>query len=852
MTEKYQGLNSLDVQRLKNKYGLNEIAYSKQKSIIKIFVEIMREPMFILLVSSATLYIFLGDYKEGLILLSATILVIFITFFQYRKAENALAALRKLATPRALVLRDNIKTWIIGRDVVPGDIVFLNEGDRIVADAILLEENNLWIDEAILTGESMPVKKAVYTNQINFAQNSNNQTDGQVFSGTLVVQGNAVTKVIATGVDSKFGQIGIALNDIKEDITKLQIEMKALIKRLFFIGILVSVVVIIAFYFSRGGIVDAILNGISTSMAVLPEEFPVVLTVFLAIGAWRLSKIKVLTRKPSAIETLGAVTVLCVDKTGTITMNSMEIACLYDGVHVFGKDQLKTLTSMPFDLIEVASLASTTNATNPMENAIQSMMERIILIHKSRFQLDKTKVINAYPLTNECPCMTNIYASIDKKVYHVFTKGAPEYVFKLCGLNDVEVRLHESMLNTMAQQSLRVIAIASADYYTSSFPNDQADLRLNFRGLIAFEDPIRSEVPFAMKECKAAGVKVKMMTGDFPITAKSIANQIGLDKEGIVITGQALDAMSDDDLLKKIKSISVFARVAPAQKLRIVHCLKMQNEVVAMTGDGVNDAPALKAAHIGIAMGKRGTEVAREAASLVLLDDNFASIVAAIRQGRKIFDNLQKAMGYILAIHIPIIGLTLLPVLNPTLPFILLPLHIICLELVIDPVSSIAFESEVEEKNIMQRPPRNSMMRFFGTQKIILSIVKGFCLFIVVLIVLFISKQRGLSEEAIRTVSYATLVLGNSTLVLNSLSKTRPFYTLIYHKNIAALSILFFAITLLVCAINFPFAQTLFKFENPGIVAFIPVFMLVFMLLLLFELHKLLIIKGTNNNQCNV
>ncbi len=852
MAEKYQGLNRLDVQRLKNKYGLNELAYSKQKSIIKIFVEIMREPMFILLVSSATLYIFLGEYKEGLILLSATILVIFITFFQYRKAENALSALRKLATPRALVLRDNIKTWITGRDVVPGDIVFLNEGDRILADAILLEENNLWIDEAILTGESMPVKKAVYTNQINFAQNSNNQTDGQVFSGTLVVQGNAVTKVIATGVDSKFGQIGIALNDIKEDITKLQIEMKALIKRLFFIGILVSIAVIIAFYFSRGGIVDAILNGISTSMAVLPEEFPVVLTVFLAIGAWRLSKIKVLTRKPSAIETLGAVTVLCVDKTGTITMNSMEIACLYDGVHVFGKDQLKNMTLMPFDLIEVASLASSTNASNPMENAIQSMIERIIPIHESRFKLDKTKVIHAYPLTNECPCMTNIYASIDKKSYHVFTKGAPEYVFKLCGLNNVELRLHESMLNTMAQQSLRVIAIASADYYTSSFPNDQADLRLNFRGLIAFEDPIRSEVPFAMKECKAAGVKVKMMTGDFPITAKSIANQIGLDEEGIVLTGQALDAMSDDDLLKKIKSISVFARVAPAQKLRIVHCLKMQNEVVAMTGDGVNDAPALKAAHIGIAMGKRGTEVAREAASLVLLDDNFASIVAAIRQGRKIFDNLQKAMGYILAIHIPIIGLTLLPVLNPTLPFILLPLHIICLELVIDPVSSIAFESEVEEKNIMQRPPRNSMMRFFGTQKIILSIVKGFCLFIVVLIVLFISKQRGLSEEAIRTVSYAALVLGNSTLVLNSLSKTRPFYTLIYHKNIAALSILFFAITLLICAINFPFAQALFKFENPGIVAFIPVFMLVFMLLLLFEFHKLLINKSTNNNQYNV
>lgn len=837
LAAKYHGLNTADVVRQTNKYGFNELSYSTQKNLFKVFVEIMREPMFILLVSSAIIYVFLGDYREGLILLSATVLIIFIAFYQYRKAENALAALRKLASPRALVLRDNLQLMIPGREVVPDDIVFLNEGDRVVADAILIEENHLWVDEAILSGESMPVRKTV-----------SDPLAGQVYSGTLVVQGTAVIKIIATGVASKFGKIGIALKDIKEDMTKLQLEMKTLIKHLFLIGILASIAVVIAFYFSRGGLINAILNGISTSMAVLPEEFPVVLTVFLAIGAWRLSKIQVLTRKPSAIETLGAVTVLCVDKTGTITMNSMEIAFIYDGIRVFGKDQIKQKASAPYDLIQIASLASTANTANPMEKAILNLMEWNPQIQAMRSNLDKKRVIHSYPLSNDCPCMTNIYASKETGVYYAFTKGAPEHIFKLCGLDDVEVEMHETMLNSMAQQSLRVIALATAVYPTASFPNAQSELQLNFRGLIAFEDPIRPEVSVAMKECRAAGVKVKMITGDFPVTANSIANQIGLDKEGIVVTGTELDAMSEDALLKNMHSISVFARVVPAQKLRIVNALKMQNEVVAMTGDGVNDAPALKAAHIGIAMGKRGTEVAREAASLVLLDDNFASIVAAIRQGRKIFDNLQKAMGYILAIHVPIIGLTLLPVLNPSIPFILLPLHIICLELVIDPVSSIAFESEVEEKNIMQRPPRNTMARFFGPQKIITSLVKGICLFAMVSAVLYISKQYGLNEKAIRTTSYAALVLGNIALVLNSLSKTRPFYTLIYHKNWAAIGILFFAITLLFSAIYFPVAQSLFKFENPGLAAFVPIFVSVFILLFLFELHKFAIRKSANDN----
>ena len=828
------GLSDLEVQNQISKYGFNELPASNKKNLFDLFFEIMKEPMFILLVSSAIIYVFLGDYREGLILMSATSLIIFITFFQYRKAENALAALSKLSSPHALVFRNNQFKKVPGREVVPNDIVLLNEGDRAVADAILIESNHLWMDEAILTGESIPVIK-----------NLGHTT----YAGTLVVQGSGIAKIVSTGVASRLGKIGIALKDIKEDPTRLQLEMKTLINRLFFIGVIISIAVVLAYYLSRGGIISALLNGISTSMAVLPEEFPVVLTVFLAIGSWRLSKLQVLTRKPSAIETLGAVTVLCVDKTGTITMNSMEIAFIYDGINIFSKEDLKLNASSTFELIQIAKLASSSSGVNPMENAIFKIVEDNPQIQELYPFLNKSQVVHAYPLTNSCPSMTNIYATNNSRIFHAFTKGAPEQIFKLCALDDVEVAMHKEMLHSLALQSLRVIAIATATISNPSFPSDQVDLKLNFRGLIAFRDPIRSEVPNAINECRAAGVKVKIITGDFSVTAKSIANEIGIDKEGTVVTGDELESMTDTQLLQKMNSITVFARVIPSQKLRIVNLLKMQNEVVAMTGDGVNDAPALKAAHIGIAMGKRGTEVAREASSLVLLDDNFASIVAAIKQGRRIFDNLEKAMGYIIAIHIPIIGLTLLPVLNTAIPFILMPLHIICLELVIDPVSSIAFETEIEEKNIMKRPPRNVKSRFFGTQKIIVSILKGVFLFISVLFVLIISRYNGLNDQAIRALCYSALVIGNCVLILNSLSKTRPFYTIISNKNWSAIGILLFAITLLYSAIYFPDIQSLFKFQNPGLQSFYPVVLAAIFLLAIFEVQKYFTTIRTNNNQ---
>jgi Ca2+-transporting ATPase len=841
VSNKLNGLSNDQVKSQLVKYGYNELPTTTSKNILDIFIDVMREPMFILLVASATIYIFIGDYKEGLILLSATLIIIFITFFHYKKSENAIAALRKLSSPHALALRDNILQTIPSREIVPDDIVFLNEGDRVVADAILLENNHLLVDESILTGESMPVKKSIKKNdEMNGVETDTTNTNIHVYAGSLVVQGNAVVKVNATGPNSKFGKIGISINEIKEGISNLQVELKSLIKYFFIIGVLVSVAVVVAYYFSRGILNDAILNGIATSMAVLPEEFPVVLTVFLAIGAWRLSKINVLTRKPSAIETLGAVTVLCADKTGTITMNSMSIAFVYDGVTLFKNAQFKENPSLTYDLIYIAKLASDVTSANPMEKAIDDFVAANPLAQQLYSSLDKNNTILSFPLSNECACMTNIYASNENELSHVFTKGAPEHIFQLCALDDVEIEMHEMMLNALAKKSLRVIGIASAVYPQNTIPKIQTDLKLEFKGLIAFEDPIRIEVPDAMNECKAAGVKVKIITGDFPATAKSIAHQIGLEKGGLIVTGAELDTMSDSQLLDKMHSITIFARVIPSQKLRIVNVLKMQNEVVAMTGDGVNDAPALKAAHIGIAMGKRGTEVAREAASLVLLDDNFASIVAAIRQGRKIFDNLQKAMGYILAIHIPLIGLTLLPALFTSVTLILLPLHIICLELIIDPVASIAFESEKEEEHIMQRPPRAATTRFFGKQKILSSLIKGSSLLLIVLLVFLIGKKNNLNDQAIRTTMYATLVLGNIALVLNSLSMTRPFYYFLKHSNWVVMSVILFAIILLFGAVNIPIAQTLFKFENPGIISFLPVFLLVSIFLFAFEFQKYL------------
>lgn len=829
-----KGLSSAEAKERLILNGFNELPSAKPKNIWRIAKEVMKEPMFLLLISCGMLYLTLGDYREGIILLSSILIIILITFFQYHKTEKSLEALKKLSSPRALVIRDGIEIRIPGREVVVDDLIILNEGDRIAADAILLESINLTVDESLLTGESLAVTK-------DLKDKSDNK--GLVFSGTLVTNGNGLAKVIATGINTQFGKIGTSLHQIEENESRLQKEMKVLIKNLLIAGIFISTIVVIAFYLSRGDFLQSLLNGLAASIAILPEEFPVVLTVFLAIGAWRLSKINVLTRKPSAIESLGSATVLCSDKTGTITQNKMEVVSIYYNNSIIEKkdfNQNKTLIS---DVLIPAFLASQKQPTDSMEKAIQKSFHQLNIDTESNY-----KLIKEYPLSNNFFAMTRVMEKITNNSTIVSTKGAPETIFSLCNMTKQEISKHLSIVRQMAIQGYRVLGVATSAINNGIIPENQQDFNFNFVGLIGFEDPIRPEVPKAIQECKEAGIKVIIITGDFSITAKSIAKQIGLSLDEEIITGDELNTMSDEELRLRIKNTTIFARAVPEHKLRIVQALKANNEIVAMTGDGVNDAPSLKASDIGIAMGNKGTDVAREASTLVLLDDNFASIVAAIRAGRRIFDNLQKAMSYIMAIHVPIIGLTLLPAFIPSLPILLMPLHIVFMELIIDPSCSIAFEYEQEEKGIMKRSPRDPDEQFFGRKKIFYSIFQGFLLLLMVLIVYFITIDEGHSNGEVRAITFSSLIIGNIFLILNNLSNTRSLYSTIMEKNIAVIIILSSSFLMLIMIISIPSLQQIFQFEFPGYQHFLTSIIGAFVLLIVLEIIKFLKIKFQQDN----
>ncbi len=825
-----KGLSQSQVQELLKEHGYNELPSSKPKSVWKIAFEVMKEPMFLLLISCALLYMILGDYREGIILLSSIFIIIFITFYQYQKTEKALDALKNLASPRALVIRDGVEVRIPGREVVPGDLLVVNEGDRISADATIIESLNLSVDESMLTGESVPVSKMVSTDSSNPLQ--------QLFSGTLIVRGKGLAEVVVTGAKTKFGGIGASLEKIVPEGTRLQKEMKALIKALFIIGGFVSVGVVAAFYFTRGNFIQSLLSGLASSMAILPEEFPVILTVFLALGAWRLSKINVLTRSSSAIETLGSATVLCSDKTGTITQNKMEVVSLFDGRSFTDKiDYTKKKESIA-DLIVAARRASVDDSIDPMEKAIFNINDLF-----GRPKESKYKLVKEYPFSHELTAMTRIYKNDETGEFYISAKGAPETIIGLCKDSDDANRQHLDAVQKMAERGLRVIAVARGSMLNNSIPEKLSELKYQFIGLVGLEDPIRPEVPNAIKECKEAGIKVVMITGDFPITARSIGQQIGLSSEGETMTGDVLEKLSDEELRARIEKVNIFARVVPEQKLRIVNAYKANNEIVAMTGDGVNDAPALKAAQIGIAMGNKGTDVAREASSLVLLDDNFASIVSGIRAGRRIFDNLQKAMSYVLAIHIPIIGLAFLPSFIVSLPILLMPLHIVFMELIIDPVCSIAFESEQEEKGIMNRKPRDPEDKFFGGKRIMRSVLQGAILLAMVMIVYFFSISEGHSEGEVRAITFTSLILGNIFLIVTDLSRTKNFISVLLEKNSTILLILAIALIMLFLIITVPSLQVVFSFEFPGYRHFIPPLVGAFSMLMVFEIAKLVRVK---------
>jgi Ca2+-transporting ATPase len=833
--ENNTGISQKEAAEKLEKEGYNELPSSKPKSVFNIAISVVKEPMFLLLVACGTLYLILGDIQEGLMLLSFVFVVMGIEFYQEKKTEKALDALKDLASPRALVIRDGETIRIPGKEVVTGDIVVLQEGDRVPADAIVLESNNLLADESLLTGESVPVRKREWTEGDNSFIPGGDDIP-VVYSGSMIVQGNGLVKVTATAINTEIGKIGKALDSVKEEPTQLKREMGTLVKRLAIIGILLCFLVIAIYTITRGDLLKGFLAGITLAMAMLPEEFPVVLTIFLALGAWRMSKKSVLTRKPAAIETLGSATVLCTDKTGTLTQNKMTVTRLFNGTDFLNVVSGDTFPETFHEIIEFGILSSQVNPFDPMEKAIINIGDKFLQnsehIH-SDWIMEKE-----YPLSKDLLAMSRVFSNTGAKEQVIAVKGAPEAIFDLCHLNRQTISGYEKAVAEMASEGLRVLGVARANLISGELPSIQHDFDLGFVGLIGLSDPIRQNVPDAVKECYKAGIRVIMITGDYPVTATNIGKEIGIKNPELCITGSELKDMTEDELCERIKDVNIFARVIPEQKLKIVNALKKNNEIVAMTGDGINDAPALKASNIGIAMGEKGTDVAREASSLVLMDDNFASIVGAVKMGRKIFDNLQKALGYIFAIHVPIAGLSLIPVLFADLPLILWPVHIVFLELIIDPACSMIFEAEKEEKNVMSRPPKDINEPFFGARKIIFSCMQGIGILVISLLVYFIGLKIGYSEKSVRTLTFVTLIVSNIAVILSNRSWSTNFVKILMTPNKAVKWIIGGAIIFLILILNISFLLDLFQFEKIGYLELMVCTVAGFSSIIWFEIYK--------------
>ena len=740
--------------------GANELPSAKRRGLLALAWEVIREPMLLLLVGAGAIYLVLGEPKDSLVLLASIFVVLGISLYQQRKTERALEALRNLSSPRALVIRNGKEKRVAGREVVRGDIVVLQEGDRVAADARVLSTVSLSVDESLLTGESVPVRKSARTARRAETPPANNEESSSVFSGTMVVQGHGVAEVTATGTRTELGKIGKALVALRPEQSKLKREVSRVVKIMAIVGLSVCVLVAVVYGLTRSDWLNGILVGITMAMSLLPEEFPVVLTVFLALGAWRISRKNVLTRAPTAIEALGAATVLCVDKTGTLTQNQMAVRKLFANGQSYAVDRTSesNLPERFHELVEFGILASQRKPFDPMDLAFKQLGESYLLntdhLHR------EWALLREYPLSPRLLAVSRVWQSADSSSSVVAAKGAPMAIAELCHLSAAELETMKNTAEQMSEEGLRILAVARAQTQNEELPDDPHCFSFHLVGLVGLADPIRPEVPGAIQECHTAGMRVVMITGDFAGTARSIARQAHLNESERVLTGSELERMTDTELQSAVRNVNVFARVVPQQKLRLVEALKANGEVVAMTGDGVNDAPALKSAPIGIAMGGRGTDVAREAADLVLLDDAFSSIVAAIRLGRRIFDNLKKAMSYVLAIHVPIAGLALIPVLFKW-PLVLLPVHIVFLELIIDPACSVAFEAEAEEANVMRRPPRDPQLPLFDHRTLLLSFLQGASVLVIALGVFIIAHLRGEPETNTRALTFTTFIIAN-------------------------------------------------------------------------------------------
>ncbi|HSW57297.1 MAG TPA: cation-translocating P-type ATPase [Dehalococcoidales bacterium] len=808
-----RGLSESEAARRLKEDGYNEMPSAGNKNVLRIAFEVIKEPMFLLLIACGIIYMVLGDIQEALILLFFVFVIIGITFYQERKTERTLEALRDLSSPRALVIRDGTERRIAGREVVRGDLLVLNEGDRIPADAVVVSSADFAVDESLLTGESVPVRKSAGDPEQDFFRPGGDDLPF-VYSGTLAVKGQAKALVRHTGSQTEMGKIGKSLKEVSIQPTPLQKETRRLVKNIAIVGAGISLLIVIIYGLTRGDWLNGFLAGLTLGMAILPEEFPVVLTIFLALGAWRIAQQQVLTRRAPVIETMGATTVLCVDKTGTLTMNRMAVARAYvNGRFLDVTENSPVQLDEHFhELIEYSILASEINATDPMEKAFKDFGQKYL--KQTEHLHGDWELVGDYDLTREFLALSHIWKSPSRSEYVIASKGAPEAIADLCHFNRPQMDELAANVLVLANQGLRVLGVAKATFKQADLPESQHSFDFKFIGLVGLADPVRAGVPAAIQECHAAGIRVCMITGDYPATAQAIGRQVGLTNTENFLTGPQIEKMNEVELQDALRTNNIFARVMPEHKLRIVNALQANGEITAMTGDGVNDAPALKSANIGIAMGGRGTDVAREAASLVLLDDDFSSIVKANRLGRRIFDNLRKAMAYIFAVHVPVVGMSFLPVVLQQ-PLLLFPVHIVFLELIIDPACTLVFEAERAEKNVMKRPPHDPRQSLFNRNTLGISLLQGLVVLLVTFAIYWYAMAVWrLPENELRALTYITLIFSNLFLIMSNRSWTQSIFTTIRNRNRALNWVVSFALVFMVLVLTVPDLRDLFKFST--------------------------------------
>ena len=788
--EGLQGLAKHDVQQRQQQYGKNTFRHEKAHPLWHTILNIIKEPMFLMLLVACLLYFLLQEYKEGWMMVAAMSIVIGISIYQEEKSNKALAALRNLTEPKVIVIRESQEMQVDIAELVPGDLVRLEEGNKVPADAIILQQNDFTINEAIITGESLPVEK------------ENSQI---IFQGTTVNTGGAYILITATGSATTLGKLGKYVSSYREEKTALRKGIDHLVRYLATFGVIAFIIIFIANYLSTIGIIASLLFALTLAMAAIPEEIPVAYTSFMALGAYHLSRKGIITRRPQILEHLGRVSVICLDKTGTITENKMSVR------HVYVHQQQRLIeldhASKKEDILPVlkyAALASETLPFDEMEKAIHREYTA-----RSGSVLSES-MVHEYPLKGRPPMMTHVYRR--QTHFLAAAKGGIEKIIAVCLLPEATKTQLIQWVEQLAREGYRILGVASAEYQGEQLPESQEAFPWQFEGFISLYDPPRDDAYFLIQQFYKAGIDIKLLTGDLAQTASTIAQQVGIKQQGKIFTGEEIMQMSDGALNLHIKRSSIFARMFPEAKLRVVEALKSSNEIVTMIGDGVNDGPAIKAAHIGIAMGKGGTEVAQQAADLVLTDDAIGKLIAAIEQGRKIYSNLSKAIRYIVSIHIPIILTASIPlILGWKYPNIFTPIHIIFLELIMGPTCSIFFEREPVEQKLMERKPLDFPAVMFRREEILISITQGF---IITLGLFFLYHIYAPSQslETVRTILFTMLICSNICLTYVNRSFTEPFYKTIRYKNNLAMPILLLSVLFLISIHTFPFLRHLFGF----------------------------------------